>query len=104
MGRFKNGPFKLAIEKQIPIILITYLTNWKLLPEHSNGIGHPGVSKIIVHEPVETKGMTEENMEELKEKVYAIIEAPLKQKFSEYFQSSVKQQPPAVSLQTASAI
>ena len=28
---FKNGAFKLAIEKQVPIVPITYLNNWKLL-------------------------------------------------------------------------
>jgi len=104
MGRFKNGPFKLAIEKQIPIIPITYLTNWKLLPEHSNGIGHPGISRIIVHEPVVTKGMTDENMEELKEKIYAIIEAPLLKAFPEKFQSTVKHHSSAVKLHAASSV
>lgn len=85
MGRFKNGPFKLAIEKQVPIVPITYLTNWKLLPDHGNGIGHPGISKIIVHELIETKGMTEENLEALKQRVYEVIEGPLKEKYPEYF-------------------
>ncbi|MGZ4034801.1 MAG: lysophospholipid acyltransferase family protein, partial [Bacteroidia bacterium] len=50
---FKNGAFKLAIEKQVPVVPITYLNNWKLLQNGGffKSIGRPGVSRIIVHEP-----------------------------------------------------
>jgi len=69
----------------VPIIPVTYLNNWKLLPDSGRGIGHPGVSKIIVHAPIETKGMKEENLDALKQKVYEVIEAPLKEKYPQYF-------------------
>ncbi len=72
---FKNGAFKLAIEKQIPIVPITYLNSWKLL---QNGgffkvYGRPGILKAIVHSPVSTKGMTDEDLLSLKTKVHDII-------------------------------
>ena len=72
---FKNGAFKLAIEKQVPIVPITYLNNWKIL---QNGgffkvAGKPGISKIVVHEPIPTKGMTSEDLLSLKTKVHDII-------------------------------
>ncbi|MEP7170749.1 MAG: lysophospholipid acyltransferase family protein [Bacteroidota bacterium] len=80
LGAFKNGAFKLAIEKQIPIIPIVYLDNWKRMPD---GIlrrmfaGGPGISRMIVHEPVETIGMTEKDLSVLKQKVYRIIDESL---------------------------
>jgi len=78
---FKNGAFKLAIEKQIPIIPIVYLDNWKRMPD---GIlrrmyaGGPGRSRIIVHDPVETTGMIEKDLAVLKNKVYRIIDDSLR--------------------------
>ncbi|MCX6290545.1 MAG: lysophospholipid acyltransferase family protein [Bacteroidetes bacterium] len=86
MGRFKNGPFRLAIENQIPIVPITFLNNWKLMPDdYYRRIGHPGIARIIIHEPIETKGMTEANLEELKKKVRATINKPLEEAYPPYF-------------------
>jgi len=59
MARFKNGPFRLAIEKQVPIVPISFLDNWLLLPDDfRRSVGRPGLSRVIIHEPIETKGMT----------------------------------------------
>ncbi len=72
---FKNGAFKLAIDKQIPIVPITYLNNWKRL--QNGGFlkvkGGPGVSRIIVHTPIPTIGMTENDLVPLRTKVRDII-------------------------------
>ena len=72
---FKNGAFKMAIEKQIPIVPITYLNNWKLL--QNGGFfkvnGRPGISRVIVHAPIYTAGMTEDDLLPLKTKVREII-------------------------------
>lgn len=75
LARFKNGPFKLAIEKQVPIVPITFINGWKLLPANDNRLngGMPGVVKVILHEPIETKGMTEDDVSALRERVYHII-------------------------------
>lgn len=79
LGNFKNGPFKLAIEKQIPIVPITYLDNWRILADsHKNkGQSGPGCSRVLIHEPIPTKGMTEENMNALKKRVYLTIQKSL---------------------------
>ena len=80
MVRFKNGPFKLAIEKQIPIVPLTMTDNWNLL--YVNGwkmYGHPGISRVIVHPPIETEGMTLADLNPLKKKVFHIIEQDLHQ-------------------------
>lgn len=86
MGRYKNGPFRLAIEKQVPIVPITFVNNWVLLPDdYYRRIGHPGIAHVILHEPIETKGMTEADLDTLKQRVYAVIDAPLRERYPEWF-------------------
>lgn len=72
---FKNGAFKLAIDKQIPIVPISYLNNWRRL--QNGGFlkvkGGPGVSRVIVHTPIPTLGMTENDLVSLRTKVRDII-------------------------------
>ncbi|MFK7900908.1 MAG: lysophospholipid acyltransferase family protein [Cyclobacteriaceae bacterium] len=79
MINFKDGAFKVAIANQIPIIPITIPFNWKKLP----GIGAKeglslGKVKIIVHEPIVTKGMTESDVRGLKDQTFNIIDSELK--------------------------
>jgi 1-acyl-sn-glycerol-3-phosphate acyltransferase len=79
---FKNGAFKLAIEMQVPIIPIVYLDNWKRMPDgilRRMDAGGPGISRMIIHDPVETVGMTENDLPVLKNKVYRIINDSLEQ-------------------------
>lgn len=87
MGRFKNGPFRLAIEKQVPIVPVTFLNNWVLLPDdYYRRVGHPGIARVIIHEPVPTTGLHEEDLDALKEKVYKIIDAPLREKYRKHYE------------------
>lgn len=79
MGEFKSGAFAIAIQKQVPIIPITFVTNWKILQRGSffMGNGGPGISKVVIHKPVYTKGLRKENVEDLQNQVKAIINGPL---------------------------
>ena len=77
MGRFKDGAFRAAIEKQIPIIPVTIPYNWIILPEYTFRL-RGGKIKVIFHEPIETKGLSLEDMGQLKEKVYQVIHNELK--------------------------
>lgn len=78
MSKFKDGPFKTAILKQIPIIPVTIPYNWIILPDDGKFLFHWHRCKAIYHEPIETKGMTMVQMDELKNKVFNIIDAELK--------------------------
>lgn len=75
MLRFKNGAFKLAIEKQVPVIPITFFTNYKILEMAGlfSGKAGPGIARAVIHEPIPTIGMTEEDLVPLRDKVYNII-------------------------------
>ena len=76
---FKNGAFKLAIEKQVPIIPVANLNNWKLLQNGGffKSLGRPGFSRVVIGEPIETKGMTEENLVDLRNQVRDFIQNEL---------------------------
>jgi len=71
---FKNGPFRLAIEMQVPIIPVTALDTWKVLWDDGLKYGsNPGVCHIFVHKPIETAGMTVDDTDALRDKVYEIM-------------------------------
>ncbi|TND08708.1 MAG: 1-acyl-sn-glycerol-3-phosphate acyltransferase [Bacteroidetes bacterium] len=76
---FKNGAFRLAIDKQLPIVPITYCNNWQLLQNggFAKVPGRPGLARVIVHKPVETRGMTEADLVSLCSAVRSTIEKSL---------------------------
>jgi 1-acyl-sn-glycerol-3-phosphate acyltransferase len=77
MGEFKDGAFRAAIEKQIPIVPVTIPYNWIILPADQFLLRwHP--LKVIFHEPIETTGLTLQDVDALKEKVFRIIDEELK--------------------------
>jgi 1-acyl-sn-glycerol-3-phosphate acyltransferase len=80
---FKNGAFKLAIEKQVPIIPVVNLNNWHFLENGGffKSNGRPGIPRIVVGEPISTLGMTDENLVELRDKVFNFTQNEL-QKFN----------------------
>ena len=77
LSRFKDGAFRVAIEKQIPIVPVTIPSNWVILPDAERMILHRGTIRLIFHEPVETNGMTLADIDQLKDNVYTIIEKEL---------------------------
>jgi 1-acyl-sn-glycerol-3-phosphate acyltransferase len=79
LAPFKSGAFKLAIENQIPIIPITILDNWKRMPGGGidNGLT-PGRMRMVVHREVNTVGLNVDQKDELKEKVFSIIDEEFK--------------------------
>jgi len=77
MARLKDGAFRAAIEKQIPIVPVTIPHNWILLPVEPMLLNWTPTS-IIFHEPVEVAGMTLYNVSSLKEKVYQVIDTELR--------------------------
>jgi len=72
LAPFKEGPFRLAIEKQIPIVPVTIPNNWIILPPHEFLVRF-GVVNVIFHEPIETAGMTLTSLEELMKRTSDVI-------------------------------
>ena len=76
MGPFKDGAFRAAIEKQIPIVPVTIPHNWIILPD-GDFLVHWGLITVIFHEPIETKGLTLDDISTLKETVRSTIATEL---------------------------
>ncbi|MDQ3291649.1 MAG: 1-acyl-sn-glycerol-3-phosphate acyltransferase [Bacteroidota bacterium] len=75
---FKDGPFKLAIEKKIPIVPVSMPYNHIFLPDVDGKFivrWHP--LKITFFEPIPTADLTLADLENLKNKVFKIIQADL---------------------------
>ena len=77
LKRFKNGAFRIAIEKQVPIVPVTYTNNFNILQTGAFFMANacPGIAKIIVHEPILTKGMKQEDLVNLREHTYEVIKS-----------------------------
>jgi 1-acyl-sn-glycerol-3-phosphate acyltransferase len=59
----KDGAFSMAVENQVPIVPVSLLTNYKIMPDvwiKWNQI------KVVIHQPIETKGKTKVDIEALK--------------------------------------
>ena len=78
LAKFKDGAFRTAIQKQIPIVPVTIPYNWLILPDEKDLLLKPGKIKIIFHEPIETSGMSLNETDSLREKVYQIIDNELR--------------------------
>jgi 1-acyl-sn-glycerol-3-phosphate acyltransferase len=81
MTPFKDGPFRMAIEKQVPLVPVTLPYNWIVLPDDSGMLFRWHSIKAIVHEPISTKGLTIEDMSRLKQMTFNIIDNELKKYF-----------------------
>lgn len=77
IGRFKDGAFRAAIEKQIPVVPVTIPYNWIILPDSKTPLLKQGTIKIVFHEAIETKGMTLDDIDRLNQTVHQIIDAEL---------------------------
>lgn len=78
LNPFKIGPFRLAIEQNIPILPVTISDNWKLMWDDGSKLGSkPGISNIFVHAPVETANLNFTDADELRDHVYEVINKKL---------------------------
>lgn len=76
MAKFKDGAFRVAIEKQIAIVPVTIPFNWIILPPDQFLLRwHP--LKVIFHEPLETTGLSLDDVDALKMKVSHTINQEL---------------------------
>jgi len=77
LHRFKDGAFRVAIEKQIPVVPVTIPYNWIILPANEFLLYRHRM-KIIFHEPIDTRGLTLDDVAILRENVFRIIDNELK--------------------------
>lgn len=72
--RFKKGAFRVAIDRQLPILPVTVIGTREILPPGSARI-RPGKVRLIVHPPISTSGMTLDDLGELRRRAHAVVES-----------------------------
>ena len=77
LKRFKNGPFRLAIEQDITVIPITLGDNKSMFPQEYFK-GRPGVVRVKVHKAIAPANLEEKTIESLNTSVYNTIFEQLK--------------------------
>jgi len=77
MVPFKDGAFTMAIQQQVPIVPVTLLNNYAILPDKSPIRFHWHPLRAVIHPPIETVGMTQDDVTRLKEETYNIIDREL---------------------------
>ena len=75
LKQFKNGPFRLSIEKKVSIVPITMPDNKKIFPQEYFK-GRPGIVRIKIHKPIKVE--KNKSPEDLNTNVYNIIFEQLK--------------------------
>lgn len=74
LKEFYDGAFRIAIETQTPIAPFVVINARNLMPRNNPLLIKPGVMKIVFSDPVEVSAYTLDNLEQLKQKVYSIME------------------------------
>jgi 1-acyl-sn-glycerol-3-phosphate acyltransferase len=77
MARFKDGAFKLALSKQIPIIPVTLSYNHLILPDDGKFLLRYKRVNVVIHEPIPVEGLGPKGVTELKEKSFNTIQEQL---------------------------
>jgi 1-acyl-sn-glycerol-3-phosphate acyltransferase len=74
LQEFKNGPFRLAIEKNIPIVAVSLIDVWKKMWDDGAKFGtRPGFCHIYIHKPITTAELNIDDSDVLKDRIFAMI-------------------------------
>lgn len=75
LSKFKNGAFRMAIDKGVPVVPVTILNSYEIFESNDllKGYGGPDVAQIVVHKAIETKDMTDKDLVHLRENCFNII-------------------------------
>lgn len=65
LSKFKAGAFLLAIKHQLPIVPVTILGSNKINNPGNPLAVYPGKVEVMFNNPIETKGFTNENLDDL---------------------------------------
>jgi 1-acyl-sn-glycerol-3-phosphate acyltransferase len=82
LNSFQDGGFRVAQQLGIPIVPISLVGSFQ---HHRTGhwMLWPQTVTIVIHETVETKGMTKEDIPALRDRVRALIAAPIEARIKE---------------------
>lgn len=74
LSEFYDGAFRIAIETQTPLMPFVMINNRELLPRVNPLKARPGLLTTVFITPVDVKGLTQDDLPMLKQKVYDLME------------------------------
>lgn len=77
MGRFKDSAFKIAIEKQIPVIPVTLSYNHLILPDDGRLLLKNKKARAVIHPPISVDEMDKQSVTELRDACFNVIQHQL---------------------------
>ena len=77
IGKFKRGAFTIASDLHLPIVPVTINGAFNALPKGLNYI-IPGTIEMIIHSPIDTTNLNNENLNEMINQIKTIIQTDLK--------------------------
>lgn len=80
MGRFKRGAFIIAKEMGLPVVPVTVNGPFDVMKIHTYLI-NPGRLELIIHDPIATKGLSDDDIPELMNKCHDIVYSGLWEKY-----------------------
>ena len=90
MGYFKKGAFQLADDLQLPVVPLTIIGSFNILPRTGGFVSwHP--MKLVVHKPIYPQSQGMENIKATMEEAYREIEKDLPENIKENRQSRPRQ-------------
>jgi 1-acyl-sn-glycerol-3-phosphate acyltransferase len=72
VGRFKGGPFVIAVQSALPVVPIT-ITGSRHVMQKGRVTVHPGRVTLTIHEPIETKDLPRDAVRDLADRVRALV-------------------------------
>jgi 1-acyl-sn-glycerol-3-phosphate acyltransferase len=69
---FKKGAFRTAIDQQLPLLPVTLVGTRDILPARTLRL-FPGKARMVIHPPIETTGMTVQQVDELMQRTRDVI-------------------------------
>lgn len=73
---FKKGAFRVAIDQQMPVLPMTVIGTRDVMPADSIRI-RPGTVRLRIHPPIETTGMSVQDLGSLRDRVREVIASGL---------------------------
>lgn len=74
IGRFKGGSFVIALQSSLPVVPIT-ITGSRYVMTKGELTVRSGDVSLVVHEPIETKGLPRDEVRDLAERVRGVVAA-----------------------------
>ena len=82
MKRFKRGAYHIAYDLQLPIVPLTINGPFDVL-KRGESLIHPGKMELIIHKPISTAGISEDQIPDLIDKTKKVIHSALWDKYKD---------------------